>query len=106
MLEKLGGDHRDWLLIASYNLLMQRKAERAVPLLELLSRMDPDCLQCRRLLAYANLLLDDREGCSKALERIRGSSDELDQAVTRFISERIEVGEPQAERRQTRASER
>jgi len=94
MLEKLGGDHRDWLLIASYNLLLQRKAERAATLLELLSRMDPNCLQCRRLLAYANLLLDDHDGCSQALERIRESSDELDQIVARVISERVEGGAP------------
>ncbi|MCZ0944086.1 MAG: hypothetical protein OXJ53_13590 [Gammaproteobacteria bacterium] len=96
MFGKLGRDHRDWLLITSYNLLLQRKAERAATLLELLSRMDPDCPQCRRLLAYANLLLDDREGCSQALERIRKSSDELDQAVVRFISERVAASAPQS----------
>ena len=97
MLEQLGGDHRDWLLIASYNLLLQRKADRAATLLELLGRIDPDCLQCQRMLAYANLLLDDRSRCLELLERLRASSEELDQMVAHTLTARAEVSGQQGD---------
>lgn len=77
MLEQLEGDHRDWLLIAAYNLLMQRKADRALTLLELLNLIDPDCRQCRTMLAYANLLLDDRQGCADAVSPLELERAEL-----------------------------
>lgn len=85
MLRRLEDDHRDWLLIVSYNLLLQRKADRAMTLLELLNRLDPDCPQCRKMLAYANLLSGNPTGCVQALEPIRDSSDERDAVAVRAM---------------------
>lgn len=94
MLRHLQDDHRDWLLIASYNLLLQRKADRAVPLLDLLSQIDPGCPQCRKMLAYANLLLGDRTGCVEALAPIRDSSDEQDAMAVRAMAALAGADEP------------
>ena len=49
----LGEDHFRWLLAAAYNELCQRRADRARILLELLRILDPDNLQCMKMLAYA-----------------------------------------------------
>lgn len=68
--QELGADHVSWLLAAANNYLRQRRADRAVILLELLGLLDPENAQGQVMLAYAHLLRDDLPRCREALHRV------------------------------------
>lgn len=60
-LDALGEDHAAWLLVAAHNELLQRRAERAAALLDLLCVIEPGNVQCRKMLAYACWLGGDQD---------------------------------------------
>ena len=59
-----------WLLVAANNFLRQQRADRATILLDFLGLLDPDNLQCRKMLAYAHWLQGDRQRCAAVVENL------------------------------------
>ena len=70
VLDDLEPDHVDWLLVAANNYLCQRRPDRATALLELADLLDPDNLQCQKMLAYAYWLQNDPARCAETIERV------------------------------------
>ena len=70
MIEELGEDHVSWLLVAANNFLRQQRADRATILLDFLGLLDPDNLQCRKMLAYAHWLQGDRQRSAALVESL------------------------------------
>ncbi len=60
----------DWLLVAANNYLCQRRPDRATALLALADLLDPDNLQCQKMLAYAYWLQNDSARCAEMIERV------------------------------------
>ena len=90
MLEELGEDHVSWLLVAANNFLRQQRADRATILLDFLGLLDPDNLQCRKMLAYANWQQGDRQRCAAVVESLlRQSLSDGDRAAMELMKLRL-----------------
>ena len=70
LFQDLGDEHVSWLLAAANTFLDQRKADRAIVLLELLDLVDPCNVQGQKMLAYALLIQDEKERCRTTLGRL------------------------------------
>ena len=88
MLDELGEDHRTWLLVAANNYLGQQRPDRAIVLLELLDLLDPDEVQCQKLLAYSHWLQGDGQRFAAAAERmLRQPVSDAERAAMQFMSQ-------------------
>lgn len=91
VLDGLGEDHLSWLLVAAHNDLRQRRAERATALLELLDALDPDNLQCHKMLVYAYLLQGDLPRCAALADALLDRPlDAADRAAVELMRRRLE----------------
>ena len=94
-----------WLLVAANNFLRQQRADRATVLLDFLGLLDPDNLQCRKMLAYAHWLQGDRRRCAAVLESLlRQSLSDGDRAAMELMKLRLgdTVPDPRAANRPPR----
>ena len=83
-------EHVSWLLAAANTFLQQRKTDRAIVLLEFLGLLDPHNVQGQKLLAYAFLLTNDRQGCRAALTRLtRYRLNERDRIIVEMLNARL-----------------
>lgn len=79
-----------WLLVAANNFLRQQRADRATILLDFLGLLDPDNLQCRKMLAYAHWLQGDRQRCAAVVETLlRQSLSDGDRAAMELMKLRL-----------------
>ena len=89
--QNLGVDHVSWLLAAANTFLQQQKTDRAIVLLEFLGLFDPNNVQGQKMLAYALLLTNDRQGCRAALSRLaRYQLNERDRNAVEMLSARLD----------------
>ena len=90
MFDELGDDHRSWLLVAAHNYLGQRQADRAITLLRLLELLVPHDPQCRKLLAYAYWIKQDRARCAAAVEKVLEQAlEESERAAMEMMGRRL-----------------
>ena len=95
MFQDLGEDHVAWLLAAANTFLDQRKADRAIVLLELLGLVDPYNVQGQKLLAYALLIQEEKGRCRTALGRLAGCQlTKSDRAAVDALTARLEERSP------------
>ena len=79
-----------WLLVAANNFLRQQRADRATILLDFLGLLDPDNLQCRKMLAYAHWLQGDRRRCAAVVESLlQQSLSDGDRAAMELVKLRL-----------------
>ena len=84
-----------WLLAAANTFLQQQKTDRAIVLLEFLGLLDPHNVQGQKMLAYALLLRNDRQGCRAALTRLtRYRLNERDRFAVEMLSARLDGNSP------------